>query len=506
MPEIKFVRFGKLLKFLPKSKIKAGDGQESGKYPFFKSGNEQTKFIDTAIFEGESLIIGDGGSANIKYYDKKFSASDHCFVIQREVEYIDVKYVYYYLRSNIKILENGFKGAGLRNISKKYISEINIPLLPQSDQQKIAQLLTQIEDLISTREESIQLLDDLTKSTFLDMFGDPVVNPKNLKKEKLKKFGKIITGNTPPRVENKFYDSDFIEWVKTDNLFEDKLFATKSKECLSEEGLKVGRKVREGSLLVTCIAGSVKSIGTACLVDRSVSFNQQINAIEPYEGVDSFFLYQLFKISKQYVQHHAGKGMKKIINKSTFENILFPMPENDLQKKYGEIFENIEKTKTIYQDSLKELNNLFDSIAQKAFKGELNTSKIEVIQKNSDDAEKIVEEMINYLHDKNEHFEKVHEKNTTVITNQTDDFTANGYQMDIDQFKSLILDFLEKEATFEELVNFLQAKGWTIPYDQKHNQKEKPFTYKDTIFELLKNGDIVQRFDESKKQIVIKSL
>lgn len=67
MSKIHFERFDNLLKFLPKSKIKAGDGQNSGKYPFFKSGNDQSKFIDTAVFEGESLIIGDGGKCRYKF-------------------------------------------------------------------------------------------------------------------------------------------------------------------------------------------------------------------------------------------------------------------------------------------------------------------------------------------------------------------------------------------------------------------------------------------------------
>ena len=189
MPKIHFERFDNLLKFLPKSKIKAGDGQDSGKYPFFKSGNDQSKFIDTAIFEGESLIIGDGGNANINFYDKKFSASDHCYVIQKDSQDIDLKYVYYYLKSNLQILEAGFKGAGLKNISKKYISEIKIPLLALQDQQKIVQLLTQIEELIKKREKSIKLLDELIKSTFLDIFGDPGINRNNFP---IKKFGEHI--------------------------------------------------------------------------------------------------------------------------------------------------------------------------------------------------------------------------------------------------------------------------------------------------------------------------
>ena len=145
MSKLKHQNFDKLLKYLPKSKIKAGDGKKSGKYRFFKSGADQSKFIDAANYQGESLIIGDGGTANINHYEGSFSTSDHCYVIQKNIDDIDTKYVYYFLKSNLHILEAGFKGAGLKNISKKYISNIQIPLLPLVEQQKIALFLTQIE-------------------------------------------------------------------------------------------------------------------------------------------------------------------------------------------------------------------------------------------------------------------------------------------------------------------------------------------------------------------------
>lgn len=441
MPNIHFERFDKLLKFLPKSKIKAGDGLDSGKYPFYTSSATLSKFIDTFNYEDESLIFGSGGNASIHYCNQKFATSTDCFVVNQDSEDIDVKYVYYYLKSNIKILEDGFKGAGLKHISKKYISEIKIPLLPLQDQQKIAQLLTQIEELINKREESIKLLDELIKSTFLDMFGDPVLNPRKLKKEKIKKFGKIVTGNTPPRAEDKYYDNNFIEWVKTDNLFDDQLFATEAKEYLSEEGLRVGRKVKAGSLLVTCIAGSVKSIGTSCLVDRAVSFNQQINAIEPYEGIDSYFLYQLFKVSKLYVQNQAGKGMKKIITKSTFEDILFPMPDKDSQKRFGEIFQNVYNLRIIYQNSLTELNNLFGSIAQKAFKGELDVSKIELILKEQEEITMAMKL------DENKLLQEI----------KKGDFETSKYvneHQNYDAIKDMIFKLIEDGKISQELVEF----------------------------------------------------
>jgi len=273
------------------------------------------------------------------------------------------------------------------------------------------------------------------------MFGDPVVNPKKLKKEKIKKFGKIVTGNTPPRAEDKYYDNNFIEWVKTDNLFDDELFATEAKEYLSEEGLRVGRKVKAGSLLVTCIAGSVKSIGTSCLVDRDVSFNQQINAIEPYEGIDSYFLYQLFKVSKLYVQNQAGKGMKKIITKSTFEDILFPMPDKDSQKRFGEIFQNVYNLRIIYQNSFTELNNLFGSIAQKAFKGELDVSKIELKEKKQDEITMAIKL------DENRLLEEI----------KKGDFEVSKYvneHQNYDAIKDMIFKLIEDGKISQELAEF----------------------------------------------------
>jgi len=403
---MKKVKFGELFDFLPKSKIKAGEGRESGKYPFFKSGKDQSKRIDIAIFEGESLIVGDGGEANILYYNGKFSASDHCYVIQKKSQDVYVKYVYFFLKANMHILQEGFKGAGIKNISKKYLLNIKVPL-PDTleEQRKIANILTQVEELIEKRNESIGLLDELLKSTFLDMFGDPVINPKGWEVKPLKKFGNISTGNTPSRREEKYYNDNYIEWIKTDNILTNKMYLTKAKEYLSKEGLEKGRSVDAGALLVTCIAGSLKSIGNASLTNRKVAFNQQINAIEPFDDVSSLFLYWLVRISKNYIQDQAGKGMKKMITKSSFEKIKLPKPDYDLQDEFAKVVRQVDTIKEYYQESLDELKELFRSLSQKAFKGELDLSKMPPVKvpETSGDTEK--EEPLHTERQKVEHIQ-----------------------------------------------------------------------------------------------------
>jgi type I restriction enzyme S subunit len=211
------------------------------------------------------------------------------------------------------------------------------------------------------------------------MFGDPVHNEKGWEKKSIKQhIGKVITGNTPSRTQNEFYNDKHIEWIKTDNILENKMFVTEAYEYLSELGMKSGRSINSGSLLVTCIAGSIKSIGTAALTNRKVAFNQQINAIKPFNDVSSYFLYWLFRICKRYIQRHATKGMKKIITKSKFEKILLIKPPLPFQNKFAQLVEKLEPIKSKYEASLTELENLYGSLSQRAFRGDLDLSKISV--------------------------------------------------------------------------------------------------------------------------------
>lgn len=257
------------------------------------------------------------------------------------------------------------------------IDNFKIPVPDNFDDQiRIAYLLGKVEGLIAQRKQHLQQLDDLLKSVFLEMFGDPVRNEKGWGKPELKAFGKISTGNTPPRNEPANYDGDFIEWIKTDNITGDAVFVTPATERLSDVGVKKARTVTNGALLVACIAGSVESIGRAALTDRSVSFNQQINAIQPNKDVNPLYLYGLFKLSRAYIQSHATKGMKKILTKGDFEKITMIKPPVEIQNQFAVIVEKIEGIKSRYQQSLTDLGALYGALSQQAFKGELDLSHV----------------------------------------------------------------------------------------------------------------------------------
>lgn len=302
------------------------------------------------------------------------------------------KYLYFFLKSQRqKMLADAFGGAQ-PHINQKYIKDFKIPLPPLDDQMRIAHVLDKVEGLIAQRKQHLQRLDDLLKSVFLEMFGDPVRDEKGWDKPELKAFGKISTGNTPPRNEPANYDGDFIEWIKTDNITGDAVFVTPATEYLSEIGARKARAVTNGALLVACIAGSVESIGRAALTDRTVSFNQQINAIQPGKDINPLYLYGLFKLSRAYIQSHATKGMKKILTKGDFEKITMIKPPVEVQNQFAAIVEKVESIKSRYQQSLSDFEALYGALSQQAFKGELDLSLVPIPGKQAEEERAVAPE------------------------------------------------------------------------------------------------------------------
>jgi type I restriction enzyme S subunit len=367
-----YIRFGDLFDYENKSKIKAGEGVKLGRYPFYTSSADLTKFINDFQFDKTSLIFGTGGNASIHYSETPFSVSTDCLVaFPKDKKIVEIKYVYYYILGNINLLKEGFKGAGLKHISKGYINEIIIPLPSITIQKSIVKILDTSSALNRKNNEILKKYDELLLAVFTDIFGDPVKNNKSWALKPLSAFGKIKTGNTPKRSENKFYNSKCIEWIKTDNILENNLNISIAKEYLSNDGAKVGRTTFAGSLLVTCIAGSIESIGRAALTNREVAFNQQINCIEPNEKVNSIFLYFLFKCSMKYIQSNSSNGMKRMISKGVFEKINMILPDIETQKKFEinalQILLQLNNIKKVVELG----NDLHDSLTKKAFKGEL---------------------------------------------------------------------------------------------------------------------------------------
>ncbi len=324
------------------------------------------------IIKKGSILLPRSGSVALNHRailgTDAYMVSHICALEIKNLTQIFNEYLYYYL-TTINFASITKKTTGLDAITFQDLANVQIPIPDYPTQRHIATILSKAENLIAQRKEGIALLDAFLKSTFLEMFGDPATNNKKWERTQLKNIGKITTGNTPSRKQPENYSPAYIEWIKTNNIEENKTIITQASEYLSETGLLKSRQVKKGALLVACIAGSIESVGRAAITDRTVSFNQQINAIQPNKDFAPLYLYWLFKVGKKYIQNHASKGMKKILTKGEFEKIQMIKPPIELQTQFAQIVEKTEALKTQYQQSLQELENLYGSLSQRAFRG-----------------------------------------------------------------------------------------------------------------------------------------
>ena len=282
-------------------------------------------------------------------------------------EELDQEYLYYYLKSDFALqrIRAVATGSVRDNLKLEMLKEFPILLPPKNDQKTIANNLDRVKRIIELRKSEIDKMNELIKARFVEMFGDPRSNPFGFSKSVLKDTCKVVTGNTPSRAVQEYY-GNYVEWIKTDNIVSEMINPTKATESLSEEGMKVGRTVDKDSILMACIAGSIASIGKVCVTDRTVAFNQQINAIVP-EEYNILFLYVLLQLSKDYLIEDINMALKGILSKSKLEEKEFIVPPMELQKQFADFVDQVDKSKVAVQKALEKTQLLFDSLMQQYF-------------------------------------------------------------------------------------------------------------------------------------------
>ena len=276
-------------------------------------------------------------------------------VIRPRPDKLDPRFLLHFLRVPFFRIQGERRmtgSAGQRRVPANFLSTFDIPLPPLLLQRRIAEVLDKAEALRAKRRAALAQLDSLTKSLFLDLFGDPATNPKGWPTKPLGEIGKVITGNTPPRSNPNYYGKH-IEWIKSDNINTPHYYLTKATEGLSESGKSIARTVPAGSILITCIAGSPECIGNASMTDREVAFNQQINAFIP-DKEDAHFIYAQMIVGKRLIQEASTAGMKGMVSKGRFEQILFPLPPISLQREFARRVAAVEKLKTAQRAALTE--------------------------------------------------------------------------------------------------------------------------------------------------------
>ncbi|WP_237221808.1 restriction endonuclease subunit S [Rothia nasimurium] len=297
------------------------EGCEGSQRLFSEVSKGYTQFRRGDILVAKITPCWENGKIGIANISQSHGAGSTEFHVVRPHESIDTRYLLHKLREpNVSALGaiRMTGSAGQRRVPASFISNLNIELPSLEEQKKYALIKDLQMEITEKRERQQDLFDELERARFIEKYGNPITNPKNLPMVRLSDIATITTGNSPSR-SNKENFGHYIEWIKSNNL--GSKYATKASEYLSEVGAKKARIAPSGSILVTCIAGSPSSIGKCSIVDRDVAFNQQINSITPFNPEDLEFIWNQINLFPEIIQNKSTGGMKGIVSRSKFSNI-----------------------------------------------------------------------------------------------------------------------------------------------------------------------------------------
>lgn len=329
----------------------------------------------TVIGEKGDLIISVKGTVGelLILEEEKVHLSRQVMAIRPKEGY-DVKFVFYYMKYYLDRLKEKAKGM-IPGVTREDILDAEFIEVSSEEQQRIIKILDKAQELIDKRKEQIEALDELVKSRFIEMFGNVNTNSKGWNITSMDKLIDVIGGYAFKSTE---FADEGIPVLKIGNI--NAGYFKPTNLMFWEKDNKLDKYLIKPGDLVISLTGTVgkDDYGNVCIMsnDYDEYYLNQRNAkleIKSNESLNKYYLTYLLKvpeIKQRLTGISRGVRQANIANKDIL-SLEVPNPPIELQNQFEMFVNQVDKLKFAMESSLKELENNFNSLMQKAFNGEL---------------------------------------------------------------------------------------------------------------------------------------
>ena len=337
-------------------KLDANAKVENGQYPFFTCDYKPYR-IDKYAFDTEAILISGNGSlvGHVNYYNGKFNAYQRTYVLT-QFKLFYIPYLIIYLKRNLRpyIIQNK-KGGCIPYITLPILKNFKILYPSLYEQRDIAAELDAVQKMIEGYKAQLADLDALAQSIFLDMFGDPITNPKGWEKTKLSAEGTIIGGATPRTDNLSNWDNGIYYWITPAELNGNRYYGSTRKTITD-----VAVKNTHLTLLPigTVLLSSRAPIGKVGITTQAMYCNQGFKNIICGPNLNNEYLYQYLLFNTEELNRRGNGVTFKEISKKIVEEFPLILPPLPLQQQFAERVESIERQKELLQAQLAEAQTL----------------------------------------------------------------------------------------------------------------------------------------------------
>ena len=338
---------------------------DSGIYPVYGAPGEITKvdfFHQSKPYLG--LIKDGAGVGRVMHLPANSSVIGTIQYIFPK-ENVDLKYLYYL----IKYLDLGKAntGATIPHIYFKDYKKRKVKVREYSEQKHIGQILELIDSYLRTYKKVLEQYDLLIKSRFVDMFGDPVLNEKGWNLTSLESVCQSIYGGGTPSKKIKEYYMGTIPWVTSKDMKSD--IIVDSIEHITQEAIDNSstKIIPPESVLIVIRSGILKHTLPVCINKSKVTINQDLKALVLDERCKGIYLQYLLKALEKDILSGVRAVTADNIEFNSLKKREIPIPPIDIQIKFSQMVNQINKLKSDVQKSIDETQLLMDSLMQEYF-------------------------------------------------------------------------------------------------------------------------------------------
>ncbi|MFY4805015.1 restriction endonuclease subunit S [Aliarcobacter butzleri] len=292
---------------------------------------------------------------------------------------INLEYIYYYLLSIKEKIINIGRGVAQNNINLSILRDLNIPIPPLQQQEKIVKVFDLTSNLIEKQKELLEKYDLFLKSKFIEMFGDPITNPMGWENDVLSNVcpnkGDFVDGPFGSDLKVSDRTDEGIRIIQINNVGENE-FRDKNKAFIRQEKYLTLKRheVLQNDII---IAKMGEPIARSCFlpkhIDKAIIVADCMRMRITNNDYNRVFIcfYLNFYTTKVLIDNLSHGSTRTRINLSILKTLEIIKPKVELQNKFALIVEKIETIKEKENQKLKQFEDLHNSMMNKAFKGEI---------------------------------------------------------------------------------------------------------------------------------------
>ena len=288
-------------------------------------------------------------------------------VLNKEV--LEIRYFMYYLKSIAfkKVLTKVVTGSAQLNFGPSHLKNMSISLPNLDVQKNIVQRLDRVNKLIEIKRKLLFLLDGLVKSRFIELFGDPVLNEKGWNLTSLESVCQSIYGGGTPSKKIKEYYMGTIPWVTSKDMKSD--IIVDSIEHITQVAIDNSstKIIPPESVLIVIRSGILKHTLPVCINKSRVTINQDLKALVLDERCKAIYLQYLLKALEKDILSGVRAVTADNLEFNSLKKRKIPIPPINIQIKFSQMVNQINKLKSDVQKSIDETQLLMDSLMQEYF-------------------------------------------------------------------------------------------------------------------------------------------